>query len=97
MDDRKRPDESGYRFIGKPMPRKEDERLITGRGRFTDDFNLDGQTYAVMVRSPHPHARIVAINSERAKACSASLRVSIAKPTRSAQFPTIRYRRPNST
>jgi carbon-monoxide dehydrogenase large subunit len=68
MDDRKRPDESGYRFIGKPMPRKEDERLITGRGRFTDDFNLDGQTYAVMVRSPHPHARIVAINSERAKA-----------------------------
>jgi aerobic carbon-monoxide dehydrogenase large subunit len=68
MDDRKRPDESGYRFIGKPLPRKEDERLITGKGRFTDDFNLDGQAYAVMVRSPHPHARIVAINSERAKA-----------------------------
>ena len=68
MDDRKRPEETGYRFIGKPMPRKEDERLITGRGRFTDDFNLDGQTYAVMVRSPHPHARIVAIDSERAKA-----------------------------
>jgi carbon-monoxide dehydrogenase large subunit len=68
MDDKSRPDETGYRFIGKPLPRKEDERLITGRGRFTDDFNLDGQTYAVMVRSPHPHARIVAINSERAKA-----------------------------
>src|SRR3984957_290330 len=68
MDDKTRPDETGYRFMGKPMPRKEDERLITGRGRFTDDFNLDGQTYAVMVRSPHPHARIVAINSERAKA-----------------------------
>jgi aerobic carbon-monoxide dehydrogenase large subunit len=68
MDERKRPEETGYRFIGKPLPRKEDERLITGRGRFTDDFNLDGQTYAVMVRSPHPHARIVAINSERAKA-----------------------------
>jgi aerobic carbon-monoxide dehydrogenase large subunit len=68
MEDKIRPDETGYRFIGKPLPRKEDERLITGRGRFTDDFNLDGQTYAVMVRSPHPHARIVAINSERAKA-----------------------------
>jgi aerobic carbon-monoxide dehydrogenase large subunit len=68
MDDRKRPDETGYRFIGKPLPRKEDERLITGRGRFTDDFNIDGQAYAVMVRSPHPHARIVAIDSAQAKA-----------------------------
>jgi len=68
MDDKTRPDETGYRFIGKPMPRKEDARLITGKGRFTDDFNLDGQTYAVMVRSPYPHARIVAIDAATAKA-----------------------------
>ena len=68
MDDKTRPDETGYRFIGKPMPRKEDARLITGKGRFTDDFNLDGQAYAVMVRSPHPHARIVAIDAAAAKA-----------------------------
>ena len=67
MDDKTRPDETGYRFIGKPMPRKEDARLITGKGRFTDDFNLDGQTYAVMVRSPYPHARIVAIDAAQAK------------------------------
>jgi carbon-monoxide dehydrogenase large subunit len=67
MDDTTRPDETGYRFIGKPMPRKEDARLITGKGRFTDDFNLDGQTYAVMVRSPYPHARIVAIDAAAAK------------------------------
>ncbi len=57
-----------YRFIGKPLPRKEDERLVIGKGRFTDDFNLDGQVYAVMVRSPHPHARIVAIDAAAAKA-----------------------------
>ena len=68
MDDKTRPDETGYRFIGKPLPRKEDARLITGKGRFTDDFNLDGQTYAVMVRSPYPHARIVAIDVAAAKA-----------------------------
>jgi carbon-monoxide dehydrogenase large subunit len=68
MDDKTRPDETGYRFIGKPLPRKEDARLITGKGRFTDDFNLDGQTYAVMVRSPYPHARIVAIDAAAAKA-----------------------------
>jgi len=67
MDDTTRPDETGYRFIGKPMPRKEDARLITGKGRFTDDFNLDGQAYAVMVRSPYPHARIVAIDAAAAK------------------------------
>jgi aerobic carbon-monoxide dehydrogenase large subunit len=56
-----------YRFIGKPLPRKEDERLVTGKGRFTDDFNLDGQVYATLVRSPHPHARIVAIDAAAAK------------------------------
>ena len=42
--------------------------LVTGNGRFTDDFNLDGQVYAVMLRSPYPHARIVAIDAARAKA-----------------------------
>ena len=68
MDDKTRPDATGYRFIGKPMPRKEDARLITGKGRFTDDFNLDAQLHAVMLRSPYPHARIVAIDATRAKA-----------------------------
>ena len=67
MDDKTGPDETGYRFIGKPLPRKEDARLITGKGRFTDDFSLDGQAYAVMVRSPYPHARIVAIDAAAAK------------------------------
>jgi carbon-monoxide dehydrogenase large subunit len=67
MNDIGRPDD-GYRFIGKPMPRTEDVRLTTGKGRFTDDFNLDGQAYAVMVRSPYPHARIVAIDAAAAQA-----------------------------
>src|SRR6202451_4168199 len=66
MNDIGRPDD-GYHFSGKPMPRTEDVRLTTGKGRFTDDFNLDGQTYAVMVRSPYPHARIVAIDMAVAK------------------------------
>jgi carbon-monoxide dehydrogenase large subunit len=68
MNDTPPPDDTGFRYIGKPIPRKEDERLITGKGRFTDDFNVDGQTYAVMVRSPYPHARIVAIETARAAA-----------------------------
>ena len=60
MNDKTRPDETGFRFIGKPLPRKEDERLITGKGRFTDDFNLDGQAYAVdgaLALSARAHCR----------------------------------------
>lgn len=48
------------------MQRKEDPRLLRGQGRFTDDFSIAGQTYAALVRSPHPHARIVAIDSRGA-------------------------------
>jgi carbon-monoxide dehydrogenase large subunit len=44
--------------FGKPLRRVEDRRLVTGRGRFGDDFNLPGQAYAAFVRSPHAHARI---------------------------------------
>ena len=54
--------------IGRPIRRKEDARLLTGKGRFTDDFSIDGQTYAAIVRSPHPHARIVRIEIGAAKA-----------------------------
>jgi carbon-monoxide dehydrogenase large subunit len=56
-----------YRFIGKPIRRVEDARLVTGKGRFSDDFQLDGQTYAAMVRSPYPHARIGNIDRARAR------------------------------
>src|SRR4030088_872640 len=57
-----------FRFIGKPVVRKEDERLTTGRGRFSDDFSVDGQAFAVMVRSPYPHARILGVDAASAKA-----------------------------
>ena len=49
--------------IGQPLLRKEDVRLLTGKGRFSDDFSIEGQAYAAMVRSPHPHARIVRVNA----------------------------------
>src|SRR6266446_10183776 len=68
LDQKPRPGEMSFRAIGKPIVRKEDARLITGRGRFSDDFHLAGEVHAVMVRSPHPHARIRAIDAARAKA-----------------------------
>jgi len=52
--------------IGQPLRRKEDHRLLTGKGRFTDDFNMAEQAYAVMVRSPYPHARILQVDGARA-------------------------------
>src|SRR5580704_1413944 len=48
--------------IGQPVRRREDLRLLTGRGRYSDDINVAGQAYAVMVRSPHAHARIRSID-----------------------------------
>ena len=61
--------------IGQPLPRKEDARLLSGAGRFSDDFNLEGQAYAAMVRSPHPHAVIKKISVERAIAARGVLAV----------------------
>jgi len=51
-----------FRSVGQPVRRNEDERLITGKGRFTDDFSLPGQAWGVMVRSPYPHALIQGID-----------------------------------
>ncbi len=53
--------------IGQPVPRKEDLRLLTGKGRFSDDVNMPGQAYALMLRTPHAHARILAIDVTDAK------------------------------
>jgi aerobic carbon-monoxide dehydrogenase large subunit len=61
--------------IGQPVRRKEDLRLITGRGNYTDDMSLPGQAYAVMVRSPHAHARIRGIDSAAAMAVPGVLAV----------------------
>ena len=62
------PDGTAFSTIGQPLRRKEDRRLLTGQGRFSDDFQLDGQTHAAMVRSPYPHARIVKIDAAKARA-----------------------------
>ena len=62
------PDLKNLGAIGQPVRRKEDERLLTGRGRFSDDFTLPGQAYAAIVRSPHPHARIIRVDVRHAVA-----------------------------
>lgn len=54
--------------VGQPVRRTEDPRLLRGRGRYTDDINLPGQAYAVMVRSTVAHGRIRAIDTRAARA-----------------------------
>jgi aerobic carbon-monoxide dehydrogenase large subunit len=54
--------------IGVPVRRKEDQRLLIGRGRYVDDIALPGLAHAAFVRSPHAHARILAIATEAARA-----------------------------
>jgi carbon-monoxide dehydrogenase large subunit len=54
-------------LIGASMKRKEDYRFLTGTGTYTDDVKLDRQSYAYFLRSPHAHARIRSINTDKAK------------------------------
>src|SRR6185436_790320 len=46
--------------------RLEDDRMLTGRGRYVSDWNLPGQAYGHFVRSDRPHAKIVAIQKDEA-------------------------------
>ena len=54
--------------IGQPVRRKEDVRLLTGSGTYTDDLDRPGQAHAYVLRSPHAHARIVSIDTAAAQA-----------------------------
>jgi aerobic carbon-monoxide dehydrogenase large subunit len=57
-----------FHFIGTPLARKEDARLVTGAGRFSDDLCAPGQCWLAVVRSPHPHARIRGVDFSKARA-----------------------------
>ena len=52
--------------IGQPVPRKEDPRLLTGKGRFVDDVELARMSFGYVLRSPHAHARILGIDASPA-------------------------------
>jgi len=61
--------------IGQAVRRVEDQRFLTGAGRYIDDLNLPGQAFAVTVLSPHAHARITRIDVAKAKAAPGVLAV----------------------
>ena len=57
----------GVEGIGARVPRKEDKRFITGKGRYTDDMSVAGMCHAAFVRSPHAHAKIAGIDAAAAE------------------------------
>ncbi len=56
------------RAVGTSVPRKEDRKLLMGRGQFIDNINLPGQLWLAVVRSPYAHARITGVNVDAARA-----------------------------
>ncbi len=62
-------------FIGQRVERREDARFLTGRGQYTDDIVLPGQTYGVFLRSPHAHAQIKSLDSSAAAAAPGVLAI----------------------
>jgi carbon-monoxide dehydrogenase large subunit len=56
------------RMVGARVPRVEDPRLLTGRGRYVDDLTVPGMAHAAFLRSPYPHARIVSVDVAEARA-----------------------------
>src|ERR1700675_1012473 len=85
--------------IGQPIKRFEDQRLLRGEGRFHNDVNLPGQTYAVIVRSTHAHARIRSIDTTAALASQGVVAVftgaDVARDNLGTMQMTLKRKRPD--
>jgi len=87
--------------IGQAVARFEDPRLLRGEGRFVHDVNLPGQLHAVLVRSPHAHARIVSIDAQAAAAAAGVAAVftgdDYAREGFGGPSPTLKRSRPDGS
>ena len=72
--------------VGQPVRRKEDDTLVRGKGKYTDDFALPGQAYCFMVRSSHAHGLIKGIGIEAAKGMPGVLGVWTGKDLEAAGY-----------
>lgn len=64
-------------YFGRSLRRREDRKLLTGKGRYVDDIKLSGRLYLAILRSPHAHAQITRIDLSAAK-FAAGVRVALA-------------------
>lgn len=66
---------AGLTWIGQSIKRVEDPRILTGNGGYIDDLKMPGMAHAAMVSSPHAHARIISIDTSKARALNGVLGV----------------------
>ena len=91
----------GVQSIGLPVRREEDLRLLKGRGRYVDDVREPREAYGYVLRSPHAHARIAALDVRRARAAAGVLCVltgeDLARRGLGTLMPAVRRRRRNGS
>jgi carbon-monoxide dehydrogenase large subunit len=89
----------GVQAIGQSVRREEDPRLLTGKGRYVDDMKEIDEARGFVLRSPHAHARIIALDARRAVAAPGVLAVLTAEDLRGrglgALAPGVRRKRRN--
>jgi len=73
-------------YVGQPLRRPEDQRFITGRGKYVDDIKPENCAYLGFLRSPHAHAKILRIDAGKALALPGVLRVVTARDWEAAGF-----------
>jgi carbon-monoxide dehydrogenase large subunit len=78
-------------MIGRSIARKEDLRLVTGRGCYVEDVHIPGMQHVAFLRSPHPHAKIKSLRRDRARAIRGVLAVIAAGdyPELAAPLPAL--------
>src|SRR5262245_30407628 len=62
-------------YVGQPLKRTEDPKLITGRGQYVEDLTLPGLAHLIFLRSPHAHARVTRLRTDAARTAPGVVRV----------------------
>src|SRR4029077_13134863 len=74
-------------YVGRPLKRIEDPRLVRGEGQYVDDLRIPGLTHLAFLRSPHAHARVIAVRTDAAGKSPGVIAV-VTAPDLSALKPT---------
>jgi aerobic carbon-monoxide dehydrogenase large subunit len=65
-------------YVGRPVRRTEDAKLVTGRGQYVDDIKMPGLVHLAFLRSPHAHARVTSLRTDTARRAPGVIRVATA-------------------
>jgi len=79
----------GKRWVGQPVRRKEESRLLRGQGKFIDDIKLRDMAYLAFVRSPYAHARVVSVDTTAAEKLPGVVTVLTGSEVKSLTHPFI--------